>query len=471
MLTQVNGFGPFQWTFIASFWLMVLPASFQVLIMYFLALQPGWRCATNSTTCTSNATFDSSNTFRCSIPRDDWEYTKPTHYSIVTHFDIYCDTEWLLDLSTGIFFVGAGFGGLILGKVADTYGRKHVLFMSIGCLILIGLVSAFAPNIYVFITMRCLSGVFYSGTLGQMMVMAVELVSPNRRPFAANSVWLFYSLALCIVALKAYFIENWKIVLISCTAPYFVVILFYKQVPESVRWLALKGETDKINDIWKTIAKKNKRTLNLHMSCTSTDCEKSSSVSSFANLFRTLSLGVTTVIQAYVWLITSMVYYGLSLTAEELGGSIYRNFALVSIMECPGHIAGAFLSNRFGRKKTAMIPMFCAAITCASIPFIPTTHSLRFVRVVFGMFGKFFITTCYSCIYLWSAEIFPTSDRAKGIGLMQVFEMVGASCAPFVVMRMLSINMTAPFVFLGACGALASVLMVFLPETKWKQLA
>ena len=44
MLTIVNGFGPFQWFMIGSFCLMILPASYQVLIMYFLALQPGYRC-------------------------------------------------------------------------------------------------------------------------------------------------------------------------------------------------------------------------------------------------------------------------------------------------------------------------------------------------------------------------------------------------------------------------------------------
>merc|ERR1719427_1494892 len=301
-----------------------------------------------------------------------------------------------------------------------------------------------------------------------MMVMSVELVAPNRRPFALNSVWLFYSLAMCMVALKAYFISSWKVILISCTAPYIIVLVFYKQVPESIRWLTLRGETEKVNAIWKTIAKRNNRSLpDVPIKCL--PAERKRSESSFRNLFRPLTFGVMTVIQAYVWLITSMVYFGLSLTADELGGSMYRNFALVSIMECPGHISGAFLSNRFGRKKTAMFPMLLAGLICGAIPFVPTWEGLRFVRVLLGMFGKFFITTCYSCIYLWSAEIFPTRDRAKGIGLMQVFEMVGGACAPFVVMRLLSVNMTLPFVFLGGCGVMASGLMMFLPETKWKQ--
>ena len=55
--------------------------------------------------------------------------------SIVTHFDIHCDNEWLLQLTTGIYFVGAAVGGIVLGKLADTIGRRHVLFLSLGSLV------------------------------------------------------------------------------------------------------------------------------------------------------------------------------------------------------------------------------------------------------------------------------------------------------------------------------------------------
>ena len=58
-----------------------------------------------------------------------------------------------------------------------------------------GLVSAFAPNIYFFIVQRFLAGLFYAGTLGQMVVMAAELVGAHRRPFAGNRLGLLH----CII--------------------------------------------------------------------------------------------------------------------------------------------------------------------------------------------------------------------------------------------------------------------------------
>merc|ERR1712013_44045 len=449
---------------------MILPASYQVLIMYFLALQPGYRCTQNSTSCTTNTTYAPNDNFRCHIHRGDWEYAKPRHFSIATHFDIHCDNEWLLQLTTGIYFVGAAVGGTVLGKLADTIGRRHVLFLSLGCTMLNGLVSAFAPNIYFFIVQRFLAGLFYAGTLGQMVVMAAELVGAHRRPFAGNSVWLFYSLASCALALKAHFIRDWQIILVTCTVPYSFVLILYKFVPESVRWLIHKEKTEQVDKIWKTIAKWNNRSLsNVTMKKPEHSDDRKTS-GGFRTLFVPAPIGVQTLFQGYIWMTTSMIFYALSLAAGDLGGDLYRNFALVSIMECPGHISGAFLSNRFGRKPTSLIPILIASLTCATIPLIPVTGPVHIVRVGLGMMGKFFITTCYSCIYLRSAETFPTKNRAKGIGLMQVFEMTGGACAPFVVMKLASINKMAPFFLLSACGLLATLLMMFLPETKNKNL-
>jgi hypothetical protein len=274
------------------------------------------------------------------------------------------------------------------------------------------------------------------------------------------------------MSLKAYFITDWRIIVVACTAPYLFVLLCYKQVPESVRWLELKGKTSHLNDVWRMISTRNHRILTdipikYHTTTSQTPQTRGSS---FSNLFHPFAFGVRTWIQALAWLTTSLVYYGLSLTADDLGGSLYRNFALVSIMECPGLICGAYLSNKYGRKRTAIVPIFMAGVTCAAIPFAPTTGDLKLLKVLLGMLGKFFISICYSCIYVWSAEIFPTRDRAKGIGFVQMFEMLGGTCAPFVVKKMLTLNSHLPFLLLASLSTVASALMCFLPETRSKHI-
>ena len=42
-----------------------------------------------------------------------------------------------------------------------------------------------------------------------------------------------------------------------------------------------------------------------------------------------------------------MVYYGLSLSSGEFGGSIYLNFVLTSLVEIPGNILVIHNCNRY----------------------------------------------------------------------------------------------------------------------------
>ena len=87
ILPYVGEIGRYQIILIFLMSLMILVAGFPVLIMFFAGQNPPWQCVTNSTVCTLNGTFksgDKNYKARCSMPRDDWMFTKPKEYSIVT---------------------------------------------------------------------------------------------------------------------------------------------------------------------------------------------------------------------------------------------------------------------------------------------------------------------------------------------------------------------------------------------------
>ena len=160
LLRMVGEFGKFQICLDAIFCFLIIPSSFQSLIMYFAALQPEWRCVANSTWCHLNGTFTSKNELRCKIPRTEWEFTQPKEYSIVTEFDIYCDKDWAIYMSTSIFFIGSLVGSIVLGWISDNYGRKNILFVSFLILLLSGLFAPFMPSLEMFLFCRFLVGFF-----------------------------------------------------------------------------------------------------------------------------------------------------------------------------------------------------------------------------------------------------------------------------------------------------------------------
>lgn len=56
------------------------------------------------------------------------------------------------------------------------------------------------------------------------------------------------------------------------------------------------------------------------------------------------------------------------------------------------------------------------------------------VVIVLAMFGKFAITVSYAIIYMYSAEVFPTTVRSASYGLSSTCGRIGAMLAPFMLM-------------------------------------
>ena len=87
VLPMIGEFGKFQILLEIAFCIMIFPVSMLVLIPYFAQHNPPWQCVNNSTICPHNGTFGQSDdlySFRCDIPRSEWEFTKPKDYSIMT---------------------------------------------------------------------------------------------------------------------------------------------------------------------------------------------------------------------------------------------------------------------------------------------------------------------------------------------------------------------------------------------------
>ena len=86
------------------------------------------------------------------------------------------------------------------------------------------------------------------------------------------------------------------------------------------------------------------------------------------------------------------------------------------------------------------------------------------------MAGKFFASNSFNGVYIWSAEIFPTSTRSEGMGFLQFAARVGSALAPFVVKVLKKVHHTAPFISLGALGSIGFLILFVLPETKGKKV-
>lgn len=88
LMERVGPFGLYQLRTQAIFFLFMLPLTYQVLIMYFAAENPPWRCTHGSERCPYKGivTSNMGKRFqrRCNLNRSEWEYTTNQKLSIIT---------------------------------------------------------------------------------------------------------------------------------------------------------------------------------------------------------------------------------------------------------------------------------------------------------------------------------------------------------------------------------------------------
>jgi len=467
VLQHVGEFGRFQKILDLLLLTLNFPIALQIFSTFFTTLTPTWVCVPGSSHCTYNTTQLGTDQRRCHMPRSEWIYTEAKQYSLVTDLDLQCDKAWMLQLVSSVYFIGWGTGGIVLGWLGDKFGRKTVLFPSVIATLVIGFATAFLNNIYMITAARFMLGFFNPGGTIQGFILISEYVGDEQRPLASIIVYLCFPLSYCLVALKAYLTKNWKILCIVSTVPYIFVPLFWKFVPESVQWLLIHGKKDELMATVKRISYWNKTDMPTDVTIVPSieneveEGHKSSPFDIFGKkrVFQTL-------LQAFVWLVTGIAYFGISMAADDLGGSPYRDFVILSIFEVPALALAIEFCTRFGRKPSTLISLFVGGLACIVVVTIPLVGKIKVLRVLFGIFGKFSMAVTFNSICTWSVEIFPTSMRSEGMGFLHAIAHIGSASAPWIAQGLRPVARWLPFVMLGAPALVGAVCGIWLPETK-----
>lgn len=470
-LAKIGSMGRFQWTLVCVVGIMLVPVTFQTLIMTFLGLEPSWRCVKNSTVCNFTQEFspsgnDPNKNFRCNIDDTEWEFTKP-YTSIITEWRLVCSKSTLGFLTNSIMFLGWFFGNVVFGILSDKYGRRKVLFLSSSLVCWVAFASSFVPWYWLYASLRFIIGFGLGGAIVCLFIMATEYVGPGHRAMAGTFTWYFWTGALMMIALLAYLVRDWRKLSMITSAPGLVLIVFWILVPESVRWLMTHGKIAQAEKILKRVAKINRKEMPDDTLGLPRDQKGAQQEAGFTDLFRTRSMTKKTIISWISWFVNAQVYFGVSLGSVLLGGNIYLNFFLTSLVEIPGNAFAIYAMNRWGRKKVVVIGLVVAAIANLIVTVIPDERgNTGYVvgRIIFAMVGKFSVMNSFDAIFVFSAELFPTVVRNVGLGTSSAAGRVGAITSPFVIWLSTYVAQL-PYIIMAVDALVAGVLCLLLPET------
>ena len=424
---------------------------------------------------------------------ESWFYSTDHGHTIVSEWNLVCDRTALLSTVQGSYMGGVFVGCLFWGWASDKFGRRPSILISVVIQICASVAAAFSINYIMFIFFRFIIAFSVSGVFECAFVLVMELVSPELRTPMGIMTQFPFGLGVCILPAIAYFFRNWVPLQLAISIPCLVLLIYFKEIPESPRWLVQKRRFAEAKDILKKIAKANGNDLpddeevvkmleNLDEAneevaqenkVLTTSEKLKEAFQEIEILFATPQLRKRTLNIFYSWLVVAMVYYGLSFNSKNIGGDMYVSMFISGLAECLACLAIIPALSKFGRVKIYSGGFIAGGACClvvAVMTWVMGKDSMVWLLVTIAMTGKFLVSGTFALSYLYTAELFPTPVRNVAVGGASTFARIGSASAPYIVDILGGISAGIPTVIFGVFSLSAGLFALLLPETLNKQL-
>ncbi|KAL1788074.1 solute carrier family 22 member 8 [Sigmodon hispidus] len=490
ILDRVGSMGPFQYLHVTLLAIPVLGIANHNLLQIFTATTPAHQCRPPPNASTGPWVLPlgpDGKPEKClrfmhlpnaSLPNDTQGATEPclngwiynsTRDTIVTEWDLVCSSKKLKEMAQSIFMAGILVGGPVFGELSDRFGRKPILTWSYLLLAVSGSGAAFSPSLLVYMIFRFLCGCSISGISLSTVILNVEWVPTWMRAISSTTIGYCYTTGQFVLSGLAYAIPQWRWLQLTTSVPFFIFSLLSWWVPESIRWLVLSGKFSKALKTLQRVATFNgkkeegeKLTIEELKYSLQKDIASAKVKYGLSDLFRVSILRHMTLCLSLAWFSTGFAYYSLAMGVEEFGVNIYILQIIFGGVDIPAKFITILSISYLGRRITQGFLLLLAGGAILALIFVSSEMTL--VKTALAVFGKGCLSGSFSCLFLYTSELYPTVLRQTGMGISNVWARVGSMIAPLVKITG-EVHLFIPNVIYGISALLGGSAAFFLPET------
>jgi putative MFS transporter len=376
-------------------------------------------------------------------------------------------------------YVGQLVGALLFGWIAERYGRMPAMIGSIAVFAIMSLVCAFAWDYQSFLWFRTLQGIGLGGEVPVAATYISELTRAKNRGRFVLLYELVFPIGLVAVSVIGLWVVptyGWQWMFYIGALPALLALVMRALLPESPRWLAVKGRAAEAEAALSTIESETQKATDQPLPPIEPVVSTTKHKASLSDLFGPLYLRRTLVVWV-IWFVAYFINYGLVIWLTTIFRTVYKLPLDVSlryglITQAAGFV-GTFICaltiDHIGRRPYFAVSFAAAAVSLGLLAMQPQPTSDQVLMYVTCAY--FFISTINIGAYLYTPELYPTRARALGVGTATAWLRLASMIGPSAVGFMLAGGLPSVFwMFAGSALIAAIVTGAFAIETKGRVL-
>jgi putative MFS transporter len=397
---------------------------------------------------------------------------------IATQFHV---SKGAVTLSVTSSLIGYIIGALGDSQVADKWGRKLSLAVSVTMFSVGTALAAISWNVTSLIIFRFISGLGIGAEIAAVTTYLGELSpAPLRGRYTSWATTCAYAGFAVVPFVARFLVPNyaagWRI-LFGIGAIGGVTILFMRRgLPASPRWLVSQGRTEEAAELVTEAEETARENLDDHEELPEPEPVPDEAPAETFPLKALLRQPMASrlVLFIAIWFVYYISNYGwLTLAPTLLTDKGYSladstSYLIVSgIGFLVGALATTRFSDRFERKYTAAIFAVAWGLALLVIGLAVSPA----IIIIFGFIASATVGLLVPVLYTYTAEHFSTNARATGVAMTDGLGHIGGALAPLIVLGANSAwGFSGAFIVMAACGVITGVLILFGIEATGRSL-
>jgi AAHS family 4-hydroxybenzoate transporter-like MFS transporter len=336
--------------------------------------------------------------------------------------------------SSGLF--GMMIGGLVFGPLADRFGRRPIL---LACTITFGLgslLTATATSVATLVICRLLTGFGMGGAMPNTIALTSEFTPKKYRATAVMTMFCGFSIGAAVCGFVAAGIVSrlgWQSVfVVGGVFPCLVAVVLYAFLPESIRFLLVKGgEQRRVGQYLSRIAP----SVRIPAEMSIGDEEHRSGAFVVKQLF-TQSRGRVTLLLWVMFFMNLLDLYFISnwlpTVIHDIGIKVEVAIIITSLFQVGGIVGSLVLGRLLDRYLSfgvLALTYLAAGLFVVLIGEVGASVPLLVGTVLAAGFGIIGGQTCSNAL---AAEFYPTAIRSTGVGWALGIGRVGSIIGPIL---------------------------------------